>query len=121
MESHEIIIPVLGILLPIIITLAAFVMIVYLRKYENVERMSMIEKGVALDLFINKEKFYTGWTVRWSFLLIGIGIGFLIGYWLDSAFGMEEVGYFASLFICGGIGLGSSYYVEEKQRKKESK
>ena len=47
MSSEEIIIPVLGILLPIILTLGAYIMVVFLRKYQNIERMAMIEKGVS--------------------------------------------------------------------------
>ena len=72
MESHEVIVPVLGVLLPIIITLGAFVMIVYLRKFENIERMSIIDKGLAPDIF-KREKTAPG-TIRWALLLIGIGI-----------------------------------------------
>ena len=41
------IVPVLGVLLPIIISLGAFVMVVYLRKFQNMERMMIIEKGLA--------------------------------------------------------------------------
>lgn len=117
MDSEQVIIPVLGILLPIIITLGAFIMIVYIRKFENIERMSMIEKGVSPELF-KKEKSAGGGTLRWSFLLIGIGIGFLMGYWLDRTFNMEETGYFSMLFIFGGLGLGISYFLEEKKNQK---
>ncbi len=117
MDSDQIIIPVLGILLPIIITLGAFIMVVYIRKYENIERMSMIEKGVAPDLF-KRERVNGGSTLRWSFLLIGVGIGFLMGYWLDRMYNMEETGYFSMLFIFGGLGLGISYFLEEKRNVK---
>lgn len=51
MSSEEIIIPVLGIFLPIILTLGAYIMVVFLRKYQNIERMAMIEKGVSPDMF----------------------------------------------------------------------
>lgn len=118
MEENELIPAVLGILLPIIITLGAFIMVVYLRKFENVERMSMIEKGVSPELF-RKERTNGGGTLRWSFLLIGIGIGFLMGYWLDRTYDMEETGYFSMLFIFGGLGLGLSYFVEEARNKKQ--
>ena len=116
MESDMVIVPVLGVLLPIIITLGAFVMIVYLRKFENTERMLIIEKGLAPDTF-KKERISIS-ALRWSLLLIGVGIGFLMGYWLDSAFSMDEVGYFSMLFIFGGIGLGLAYFVEEAKNKK---
>ena len=113
--EDSVIVPVLGVLLPIVITLGAFIMVVYLRKYENVERMSMIEKGVSPDLFAKPRRKGSSGTLRASFLLIGIGIGFLMGYWLDRSFDMEETGYFSMLFIFGGIGLGLSYFVEERK------
>ncbi len=116
MDSNGIIVPVLGVLLPIIISLGAFVMIVYLRKFENIERMSIIDKGLSPDLF--KRERLSSTTLRWSMLLVGVGIGFLMGYWLDRSFNMEEVGYFSMLFIFGGLGLGIAYFLEEKKNKK---
>jgi hypothetical protein len=111
--EDSIVVPVLGVLLPIIITLGAFIMVVYLRKFENLERMTIIEKGLAPDFF--KREKMTNPTLRWSFLLIGVGIGFLMGYWLDEAFRMDETGYFSMLFIFGGLGLGLAYFVENKK------
>jgi hypothetical protein len=116
MDSEGLIVPVLGILLPIIITLGAFVMIVYLRKYENIERMSIIEKGLSPEMF--KKERMSSTTIRWALLLIGVGIGFLMGYWLDRSFGMDEVGYFSMLFIFGGLGLGLAYIFEESKNRK---
>ena len=115
MSSEEVIIPVFGIMLPIIISLGAFVMVVYIRKFVNIERMAIIEKGLNPDLF-KTEKSASG-TLRASLLLIGVGIGFLMGYWLDRTFDMEEVGYFSMLFIMGGLGLGLAYIVEERKAK----
>ena len=115
MSSEEVIIPVFGIMLPIIISLGAFVMVVYIRKFVNIERMAIIEKGLNPDLF--KTERSTSGTLRASLLLIGVGIGFLVGYWLDRTFDMEEVGYFSMLFIMGGLGLGLAYLIEEKKAK----
>ena len=115
MSSEEVIIPVLGIMLPIIITLGAFVMIVYIRKFSNIERMAIIDKGLSPDLF-RKESSSSG-TLRAALLLIGIGIGFLMGVWLDRTFDLEETGYFSMLFIFGGLGLGIAYLIEEKKAK----
>ncbi len=115
MSSEEVIIPVFGIMLPIIISLGAFVMVVYIRKFVNIERMAIIEKGLNPDLF--KTERSTSGTLRASLLLIGVGIGFLVGYWLDRTFDMEEVGYFSMLFIMGGLGLGLAYFIEEKKVK----
>jgi len=118
MDDNAILIPALGILLPIIITLGAFVMAVYLRKFQNMERMMIIEKGLAPDLFKSEFKVKSISTVRWALLLIGVGIGFLMGYWLDKTFDMEEVGYFSMLFIFGGLGLGLAYLIEARKESK---
>ena len=118
MNSDEIIIPILGIMLPIIITLGAFIMIVYLRKFENIERMSIIEKGLPPDIFKKERSRYSSGALRWALLMIGIGIGFLMGYLLDRTYDMEETGYFSMLFIFGGLGLVLSYFLEESKNKK---
>ncbi len=118
MREEEIIIPVLGIMLPIIITLGAFIMIVYIRKFENIERMSIIDKGLSPDLF--KRQRFTSGALRASLLLVGAGFGLLMGYWLDRAFDMEEVAYFSMILIFGGLGLGISYMVEERKGRTET-
>lgn len=115
MNEHEVIIQVLGIMLPIIIALGAFVMMVYIRKYDNIERMAIIDKGLSPDLF-KKERSTSG-ALRASLLLMGAGMGLLMGYWLDRAFDMEEVAYFSMIFIFGGLGLGLAYLIEEKKQK----
>jgi hypothetical protein len=114
--DDAIIIPVLGIMLPIIITLGAFVMVAYIRKYENIERMAIIDKGLSPDLF-KKERSTSG-ALRAALLLIGSGIGILMGFWLDAAFNMEEVAYFSMILIFGGLGLGIAYLIEEKKNKQ---
>ena len=108
---------VIGVLLPIIITLGAFVVIAYVRKFENLERMAIIDKGLSPDLF--KRSYNTSGALRASLLLIGGGIGLLMGYWLDRAFDMEEVAYFSMRFIFGGLGLGLAYLIEEKKAREK--
>lgn len=110
---------ILGVMIPIIAIVGAFIMIIYLRKYENEERMAMIEKGVDPALFAIKRKTNSSGPLRASLLLIGAGLGLLLGYYLDTTFDMEEVAYFSMLFIFGGLGLGAAYLVEEKKMKEE--
>jgi len=112
---------VLGVMVPIVAIIGVFTMIVYLRKYENQERMAMIDKGVDPQFFNVKKSRNTSGPLRASLLLIGGGVGLLLGYFLDVSFDMEEVGYFAMLFIFGGLGLGASYLIEEKKIKEEEK
>jgi O-antigen/teichoic acid export membrane protein len=106
----------LAIMIPIVAIVGFFIMIIYIRKYENEERMAMIDKGVAPDIF--KKQSNPSGTLRGSLLLMGAGIGFLLGYFLDRNFDMEEVGYFSMLFIFGGLGLGIAYVIEEKKLRK---
>ena len=47
---------ILGILMVIIAIVGAYVMVIYLRKYGNIERMAMIEKGVDPKLFTVEKK-----------------------------------------------------------------
>jgi hypothetical protein len=108
---------VLGIMIPIIGIVGLFTMIIYLRKYENEERMAMIDKGVSPDMFVKKLR-DTSVSLRFSLLMIGVGLGILLGYFLDRQFGMDEVGYFSMLFIFGGIGLGAAYVIEENKLKR---
>ena len=115
--EDAIIIPALGIMLPIIITLGAFVMVAYIRKYENIERMAIIDKGLSPDLF--KKTHNTSGALRAALLLIGGGVGILMGFWLDSAFGMEETAYFSMILIFGGLGLGLAYLIEERKSKPQ--
>lgn len=112
---------VLGIMIPIVAIVGTFVMIVYLRRFENAERMSMIEKGVDPALFTKRQRGNTSGPLRASLLFIGAGIGLLIAYFLDRAYHMEEVAYFSMLFVFGGLGLGIAYVVEEKKIKEEQK
>ncbi len=104
----------IAIMIPIISIIGLIVMIIYLRKYENEERMAMIDKGIDPSVFTRKARNTSG-ALRASLLLIGAGTGLLLGYALDRAFDMEEVGYFSMLLIFGGSGLGLAYVIEEKK------
>jgi len=117
MDDNQVIVPVLGIMLPIIISLGAFVMLAYMRKFKNLERMAIIDKGLDPNMF--KDELKTSGALRGGLLLMGIGLGFLIGYWLDEVFYMDEVGYFSMLFVFGGLGLLSAYIIEEKKANKK--
>jgi hypothetical protein len=108
----------LGVSIPIIALISAAVVIIYVRRFQHAERMAMIEKGVGKDLLFGSANRTVSGTLRASLLLIGVGLGFLIGYYLDYAFYMDEVGYFAMLFIFGGVGLGLAYIVEERKYNK---
>ena len=109
----------IAVFIPIIGIIGLVVMIIYLRKYENQERMAMIDKGVDASTFTKKVRNTSG-ALRASLLLIGAGFGLLFGYFLDQHYRMDEVAYFSMLFIFGGAGLGAAYLIEEKKIKSEN-
>ena len=104
----------LGVMIPIILIIGTVIMVIYLRKYANEERMAMIEKGLDPGTFLSKPG-HPSAALRGSLLLIGAGVGLLLGYVLDETANMEEVGYFSMLLICGGVGLGLAYIIEERK------
>lgn len=108
---------VLAVMIPIILIIGTVIMVIFLRRYTNIERMAMIDKGLDPRLFTNKPDNTPG-ALRASLLFIGAGVGILLGYLLDYYFRMEEVGYFSMLFIFGGTGLGAAYMIEENKLKK---
>ncbi|HTH55656.1 MAG TPA: DUF6249 domain-containing protein [Cyclobacteriaceae bacterium] len=109
---------IMGTLIPIIISIGAFITLIYIRKFQNLERMSIIDKGLDPNLF--KRESVTAPTLRWALLMIGAGLGLFVGYFLDRAWDME-VAYFSMIFIFGGIGLVLAYFIDErKMRQKNS-
>ena len=108
---------ILGIFWLMLLTVSIVTMIVFIRKYSNIERMAMIEKGINPKDHapINN----TSIPLRLSLLLIGFGLGLFIAYFLERATRMEEVAYFSMLFLFGGAGLGISYLIEEKKAKQK--
>ncbi|MEM9856532.1 MAG: DUF6249 domain-containing protein [Bacteroidota bacterium] len=108
---------VIGVFIPIVAIIGGIIMIIFLRKYENEERMNMIEKGMNPSDMTRVKN--TSGPLRFSMLLMGVGIGLLMGYLLESNTRMDEAAYFSMIFLFGGIGLGIAYIIEERKLKKE--
>ncbi len=108
---------VIGVFIPIVISLGAFIMVVFLRRYEKEERLKMIEHGMDPHSEVQKRR---GSGLKFALVAIGVGIGLLIGNMLDaSGLVYEEVAYFSMGFIFGGIGLLVGYVIEAKQLREE--
>ena len=109
----------LALFIPILSVIGIVLVIIYLRRYSNIERMAMIEKG------INRGEWWGGETnssiaLRLALFFLGIGCGFLMGEVLRELTGFREpICYFSMLFIFGGAGLFASYVIEEKKNKKK--
>jgi hypothetical protein len=97
------------------------------------DQIKLSEANVDLNLPIFKES-RSNWALKISLLLIGIGIGLVVAYWIEfKTVGVNwnsstpsyyyknkmEVVYFASVAIFGGIGLLSAYFIERKHKIKE--
>lgn len=102
----------------LIITLGAFVMVVYIRKFVHMERMTIIDKGLSPDLFKKDRRNSPSPVLRFGLLLVGAGLGLLVGYILDETFYMGVAAYFSMLMVWGGIGLLVAYLVEERKARR---
>jgi hypothetical protein len=110
-------VPIVGMLIPIIGTIGVFTMIVFLRKYENDEKMAMIAKGITPP---QKSSFSVNpsHSLRWGFVLIGFGVGLLMGSLLENIINIDsDVAHFSMIFIFGGLGLLTSYFYQMKLDK----
>lgn len=87
----------------------------------NKERIAMIDKGMDVSLLKknpNEESQVKYWVIKLGFLMIGIALGILIGSFASS-YGMnEDQAYPSMILLFGGLALISSYFVENKLRKK---
>ncbi len=117
---------VIGVMIPILISLGLFALIfgiVYLRSRE---KMAMIERGMNPGIDVIKPV-NRNYVLTWACLLIGSGLGLFIAYILDSTLPWvnEREGspaiYFSLIAVFGGLGLFISYLIEKKEAKDELK
>ncbi|PKP49415.1 MAG: hypothetical protein CVT95_03455 [Bacteroidetes bacterium HGW-Bacteroidetes-12] len=107
---------IIGVSIPIFITLGVFAMIVLLRRMENQERLKMIEKG--MDLNLPKKESNSGTALKFALIAVGVGVGLLAGNLLDVYTPLkDEVCYFSMVFLFGGLGLFIANKMDEKKRK----
>jgi hypothetical protein len=113
---------IIAVMIPIVAIIGGLTMIIFLRYYENVERMAMIEKGLNPFQHKPKQRLNPSVTLRFALLSIGAGFGFLFGSILSTMSSSlpEEVAYFSMILIFGGLGLLASYIVELRMAKKEA-
>lgn len=115
-ESDENTIGILGVMVPIILSLGLFLLIFGLDYMKRRERMALIERGIELKESIPKDRTFQ--VLRISLLCIGIGTGLLLSFFLTEKTDIDGPGiYFPMLFIFGGLGLLSSYIIERNREK----
>lgn len=110
----------IALLIPIFAILGGITMIIFIRRYEYLEKQQMIEKGMDPTDFMKVKK-SSGWgAVRFAFTAIGVGLGIFIASVLDS-WGMDDdTVYPAMILIMGGIGLFAGTHYSKNQERKET-
>jgi len=86
----------------------------------NKERLALIEKGADAKLFNTGSK--AGWmkvVLNVGLLGIGIGIGVLLGGLLEMGGLDDEMAFPSMIFVCGGAGLVTGFFVTRKLDTQE--
>lgn len=103
-------------LVPISITLGAFLMVFGLRYMQNKENMAMIERGMEPRRRRNEAN--PSQTLKNALLFIGAGLGLLLAIIITTTFQISDdrsAGiFFALIAIFGGFGMLASYMYERK-------
>ncbi len=111
--------------IPIIGTIGFFTMIIFLRRYNNIERMSMIERGMNPDDIsynfksLRRRERDPLRFLRIACAIVGVGVGLFVGNILRSIPFLDRGGIVAGLVcICGGIGLLLGFYIQANLQNK---
>jgi hypothetical protein len=118
----------MALLIPIFTVLGAFAMIIFLRRYQNIERMSMIERGM------NPGDLKSVWRrvvdpyrhLRAACTAVGIGLGFILGSIFKGGFSNDtgDTVLVGCVVMFGGLGLLAGYILQlglQSKAKKEGK
>lgn len=113
------IIPIMGMVTGIIMTLSFFVAIVLTVKYisaaRNKEKMALIEKGIDISEIYQKKDFRNV-ALKSGMFLVGIALGLLFGYFLIELFSINAVvSYFSMILLFGGLSLILFHWYNNKQ------
>jgi hypothetical protein len=112
---------ILAITIPIFLGLGLFTMIVFLRRYQYLERMQMLERGINpkdVQRMVNRR--YDPYRhIRWAATLIGVGSGLFIGNVVFDGFHNEGI-IFGLVFLLGGIGLFAGSIIQYRLQKKDT-
>ncbi len=115
-----------AVIVPVFSIVCGVIMIIALRRYQNIERLNMIERGMNpadLKSVWRKQDPYRH--IRRACVAIGIGLGLIISTFI-SINGLDDRHDYPGIYIgfvclCGGIGLlvgyGLQYYLYSKARK----
>lgn len=107
---------VIAVMIPIVVSLGAFMMIWGIRYLENKENMALIERG--LQPITRRRQADPSRTLRNSLMFIGAGLGLLLAITVTNMFNLQDEQatgiFFALIAIFGGVGMLSAYIYERK-------
>lgn len=104
--------------IPITAILGFVGLLIILRKFDNDEKMAMIEKGIALPQK-QGSKVNPAAALRWGCLFVGVGLGIFVANFIASIKSDSEALYPALILVFGGMGLLVSYYIQIKIDERE--
>ena len=99
--------------IPITAILGFVGLMIILRKFDNDEKMAMIEKGMTLPQK-QSAKVNPAAALRWGCLFVGVGLGIFVANMIASVKQDNEALYPALIMFFGGAGLLVSYYIQLK-------
>jgi hypothetical protein len=116
---------VIAVSIPVVAIIGGLTMIIFLRRYANMERMAMIERGMnPADLkadfsHLKRRQKDPHRFLRIACAVVGVGVGLFVGNVLRSFDFLDRGGIVAGLVcICGGIGLLVGYFVQASLQSK---
>ena len=104
------------VIVPIVFFALVFGIVYIALSARNKERLALIEKGAEASIF-NQGKIRGGsgkWVLKLGVVIIGVALGVLVGYLMESGGMEEDVAYPASIFLFGGAGMVAAYFVGRK-------
>lgn len=99
--------------IPITAILGFVGLMIILRKFDNDEKMAMIEKGMTLPQK-QSTKVNPASALRWGCLFVGVGLGIFVANMIASVKQDNDALYPALIMFFGGAGLLVSYYIQLK-------
>ncbi len=121
MEANYDLEAIFGMMTGIIITLGLFTMFVlivyYIARAKNKERMALIEKGIDLSTIYRKKDRKDSF-FKVGVIVVGLSVGLLFGMLLSQIQVIPPfIAYFAMILLFGGIGILAGNYLSEKKNK----
>ncbi|MBU6340920.1 MAG: hypothetical protein KGS48_05450 [Bacteroidetes bacterium] len=114
---------IIGILVPITISLGAFLMVWALRYLQNKENMALIERGInPKEIRPSRERDPSA-VLKNAMMFIGAGLGLLLAVIITQMFHFEEgpetAIYFALIAVFGGMGMLGAYLFDRKNKLED--